>query len=341
MGNYVHEISQATGLPPYEKKGPFTKMGAAIGVRNGYLSAIGPNQIDSKSAVSIMIRFRHTLDHTPIADALANSTQFLDAIGEKKWKKSIAESLVFGADYLLFNWKYTLSRPSPEKIAAAHTAIIEAIRSVAPPAESRCDICQKSSVTAPSLYNGVPGYYCGSCQSQAHGQQNAASAEYETRETNLARGLLFGLIAAVLGSLAWGGVAYAINYIFFYGALLIGAMIAKAVFYGIGKINLVGQVMVFVLTVTSVFFGDAIFFTLSVMKSESLPFSADLLFTVVEHMVEIEMSEAQGFFTLLFAVVGAAAVVYSNRKPKFVAEFEPLEGSNASHESKELTGVAR
>lgn len=332
MGDYLQELSASTGLPAYKKKGPFTQLGSVIGTRNGYLSAMGPANENNQNSVNFFVRFKNGSDKTAIIQALSTSETFLQALEEKKWKKSLEQSLIVGDDYLQFDWKFSLRRPAAEKVAAVHTAIIEAIRNVAAPAEARCDLCDKTSVSKPSLYNGIPGYYCGSCQSQAQTDQNAAAAEYAARETNLARGLMFGILAAVVGAIAWGGVAYAINYIFLYGAVLIGFLIAKAVFYGIGKINTVGQIAVFVLTVASVFFGDAIFYTLSIMKSEGIPFSTELLGNVVTHMVEIETSDSQGFFTTLFALVGAGIVVYSNRKPKFVATFEELDGESVQHQ---------
>ena len=278
--------------------------------------------------MNLFIRFKSGSDQTGILQALSTNPGLLEALDEKKWKKSIEQSFVIGADYLQFNWKYTFRMHSAEKLAAVHTAIVEAIRSVAPPPELKCELCKSTSVGKPQLYNGIPGYYCGSCQSQAQHEQNAAGEAYEKLETNLPRGLLFGILAAIVGAIAWGGVAYAIHYIFFSGALLIGALVAKAVFYGIGKINLPGQIAVFVLTVASVFFGDAIFFTLSVMKSEAIPFSAELLVNILKNMVEIETKGGNGVFTALFAVAGAASVVWSNRKPKFVAVFEDLETLN-------------
>ncbi len=329
MGDYLQELSSATGLPAYKKKGPFAQQGSVIGIRSGYLSAVGQATVNRQNSINFFVRFKNGSDQAAVIQALSTSEPFLKALDEKKWKKSLEKALVVGADYLQFSWNFSLRRPKAEAVAAVHSAIIEAIRPVAPPPETRCDMCHNATVTTPSLYNGIPGYYCSSCQSQAHGEQNAAAAEYAARETNFPRGLLFGIVAALVGALLWGGVAYAINYIFLYGAVLIGMLIGKAMFYGIGKINTAGQIAVFLLTVASVFFGDAIFFTLSIMRSEQLPFSGELLMAVLKHMVEIESEGGNGFMTALFALVGAGIVVYSNRKPKFVATFEPLDATPA------------
>ncbi len=140
--------------------------------------------------------------------------------------------------------------------------------------------------------------------------------------------LVLGIAAAAVGGLAWGLLAYAINYIFLYGAILIGYLVAAAVLKGTGKVTRFGQVIIPVLTVASVLFGDAIFYTLIVMKHESVPFSGRLLNAVVLRLWEIER-EGNGVATLIFALVGAGYTVYSARKPKFQAVFQPLGSPNA------------
>ena len=150
---------------------------------------------------------------------------------------------------------------------------------------------------------------------------------YEAIEPNYPNGLVLGVLAAVLGGLAWGLVAYGINRIFLYGAILIGYLVAQAVIKGTRKVTRFGQILIPVLTIASVLFGDAIFYTLSVMKSESLPFSMKLLSAVVVHLWEIE-KEGGGILSLLFALVGAGYALFAARKPKFKAAFQQLGAPN-------------
>jgi hypothetical protein len=138
---------------------------------------------------------------------------------------------------------------------------------------------------------------------------------------------VLGLGAAAVGGLAWGLIAYAINYIFLYGAILIGFMVATGVIKGTGKVTRFGQIIIPVLTVASVLFGDAIFYTLIVMKEEHIAFSARLLKAVVVHLWQIEM-QGSGVLSLLFGLVGAGYSLYSARKPKFQAVFQPLGAPN-------------
>jgi hypothetical protein len=131
------------------------------------------------------------------------------------------------------------------------------------------------------------------------------------------------MVAALLGGLAWGLVAYGINRIFLYGAILIGYFVSWGVIKGTRKVTRFGQVIVPILTGASVLFGDAIFYTLAVMRSEKVPFSAQLLKAILVHLWEIE-SKGGGALTLFFALVGAGYALYAARQPKFKAKFEPL-----------------
>ncbi|HWR36559.1 MAG TPA: hypothetical protein VN622_11880 [Clostridia bacterium] len=335
MADYYSELSQATGLPHYPKQGPFqTKEGAVIGVRGGYVTAAAPTLVNNQNAVSLFLRFKKVEDSTLVTAAIENSAQVLEALGEKKWSSGLKKQLTVGADFLYFRWNYSFRKHSADKVAELQSAICEAIKSVASPLETRCDMCASTACSELMLYNGVPGYYCASCQSQAQYQQQTVSQEYDAKETNLPRGVLFGVAAALAGSVAWGGVAYAIERIFLWGAVGIGWIVAKAVFAGIGKINRTGQALVLALTVASVVFGDVIFFTLSVMKSEGLAFSTGIVWAIVKNLVEIEKEGGNGLFTIGFALFGACYVLYTQgRKPKFVAVFEQL-GTPAGEQSK-------
>jgi hypothetical protein len=92
-------------------------------------------------------------------------------------------------------------------------------------------------------------------------------------------------------------------------------------------VTLFGQIIIPVLTVASVLFGDAIFYTLIVMKHQNVAFSGKLLNAVVVHLWDIE-TKGDGVLSLLFGLVGAGYALYSARKPKFKAVFQPLGAPN-------------
>ena len=170
-------------------------------------------------------------------------------------------------------------------------------------------------------------FICATCQDKVRHELNQAAVNYEAITPNYPNGLVLGLAAAAVGGLAWGLVAYAINYIFLYGAILIGYFVAAGVIKGTGKVTRFGQLIIPCLTLASVLFGDAIFYTLIVMKEEHIAFSSRLLKVVVLHLWQIEMQDS-GVLSLLFALVGAGYALYAARKPKFQAVFQPLGASN-------------
>ena len=324
MADYIQSLASMAGIPYYKGASSFNGKGSAIGKLNGYLTGFGIGKVGDSAAVIILMRFNSVADHEVVRQAVIASPLVLEAMGEKKWSKKMEERFVMGADFLTFSWGFSLRQPGAEKVLNLQRAIVEAIKPFAQPHDTHCDLCSTGKISEVTLYNSMPGYYCEACQAKEGFDAQQAATDYAAKETNLVKGLLFGTVAAFAGALAWGLVAYGINRIFLWGSVLIGLMIAKALFAGMGKVNVIGQIAVFVLTVASVLFGDVIFFTLSVMKSENVPFSFSIVSYLVTHLVEIE-SEGSGIMSVIFALFGAGYVVYSAaRKPKFEAKFEKL-----------------
>lgn len=309
---YLAELSAATGLPLYENAKVVGDKGTLISLRDGFLVSAGLGKEESgSSAVMVLFRFPPMEDVSALPDAL------------KAAKGGFKEVKVDNSSALAV-WKYSFGKPKTAEVAEGVTSLLAALKQNAQPYDGRCEMCRGTSVSEITLMNDVPGYYCAGCQEKTRAELGMAAEEYERLETNLPQGLLYGSVAALGGSVVWGGVAYAINYIFLYGAVAIGWVVGWAVHKGIGKINLAGQIMVGVLTVASVLFGDVIFYTLAFMKEMNLPFSMELLGTVMENFVEIETDSKGGVASVFFALIGAGIAVYSHRKPAFTAKFEPL-----------------
>jgi len=64
------------------------------------------------------------------------------------------------------------------------------------------------------------------------------------------------------------------------------------------------------------------------MKHQNVAFSGKLLNAVVVHLWDIE-TKGDGVLSLVFGLVGAGYALYSARKPKFKAVFQPLGAPNA------------
>jgi hypothetical protein len=232
-----------------------------------------------------------------------------------------------GNSSLRWEWKYSFAKPKAEEVASLASALREAIRPVTTGFDGRCEQCASTSTPSLTLMNGLPTFICAGCQEKVRHELNQAAENYDAITPNYPNGLALGIGAALVGGLAWGLVAYTLNYIFLYGAILIGYLVAAGVLKGTGKVTRFGQIIIPILTVASVLFGDAIFYTLIVMKHQSVPFSGKLLNAVMLHLWEME-SKGDGALSLLFGLVGAGYALYSSRKPKFQAVFQPLGAPN-------------
>ncbi len=292
---YLQQVATRAGLQHYPQQGPWgRKSGSAVGTRDGYVTAIGFSRDRQGAKVVILLRFKK-LEQPDVVKSAVKSAAI------KKGKLSAV-----GNNFLRWEWKYSFTKPKAEEVAKLAEDLRAAIKPVTMGFDGRCEQC--ASTSTPEL--------------------SQAAVNYEAITPNYPNGLVLGVGAAVLGGLAWGLVAYAINYIFLYGAILIGYFVAAGVLKGTGKVTRFGQILIPILTVASVLFGDVIFYTLIVMKHQNVPFSGKVLNVIVVHLWEIE-SKGSGVLSLVFGLVGAGYALYSARKPKFQAVFQPLGAPNA------------
>lgn len=318
--NFLKQVASLTRFQHHPGQGPWSrKSGSVIGTRDGYVTVIGFNRSDRAAKVVILLRFKK-LERPELVKAAVGENP---ALSSKK-KGKLAE---VGKDFLRWEWKYSFSKPKAEEVAGLADTLREAIKQTAPGFDGRCEHCANTSTPSLTLMSGHPIFICAGCQEKVRHELDQAAMAYEAIEPNYPNGLVLGIGAALLGGIAWGVVAYAINRIFLYGAILIGYFVAGGVIKGTRKVTPFGQVIVPILTVASVLFGDAIFYTLVVMKHENVPFSGKLLNAILAHLIEIE-SKGSGILSLVFGLVGAGYALYAARKPKFKAAFEPLGAPN-------------
>jgi hypothetical protein len=318
---YLRQVASLTGLQHYAGQGPWGKSsGAVMGTRDGYVTAIGFERSQNSSKLIILTRFKSFNQPDLLKSALKDDTN-------EGLKKHGTLGAV-GSDFVRWEWKYTLSKPKPEEVAQLVNSLRDAIKPVTPGFDGRCEQCQSSSTPDLTLMNGLPSYVCPGCQERVRHNMDEAAIKYDAIEPNYPNGVALGAGAAIVGGIAWGGIAYAIHFIFLYGAILIGYLVARGVIFGTRKTTVFGQVLIPILTVASVLFGDAIYYTLSVMKIQKIPFSGDLLKVIIANLWELE-SKGSGILTLIFALVGAGYALFAARKPKFKATFEPLGAPSA------------
>jgi hypothetical protein len=305
---WLDELSGLLKIPRYDHKIFGHKSGALVGVRDGYLLAVGLGKSDDGRSSAIRLIVRHgTADPERMKESL-------------KPAKGSFKGLKVEPNTTAAVRTYSFGKPKPAEVSADVASLMGAVAGSVSTSAGRCEDCGREERDV-ILFNNVPGYHCSGCQQQIRQKLDASAMQYEARETNLSLGVLYGAGAALAGSVAWGGVAYLSNHIFLYGAILIGLLVGKAVVMGIGKVSTTGRIMIGVLTVASVVFGDVIFFTLVVMKERNLPFSFPLMRVIVNNLGAIE---GKNVASIIFALIGAAIIVYNTRKPAFKANFVPL-----------------
>src|SRR5215469_15902914 len=310
--DYLQQLAGLAGLQYYPNQGPWNrKSGSAVGTRDGYVTVLGFSRDRQGAKLIILLRFKKT-EQTEAIKAMLKAAKI------KKGKLGAV-----GNDFLRWEWKYAFAKPKPEEVAKLAEDLRTAIKQVTMGFDGRCEQCTSASTPSLTLMNGIPTFICAGCQERVRQELNLAATNYEAITPNYPNGLILGIGAAAVGALAWGLVAYAINYIFLYGAIIIGYFVAAGVIKGTGKVTRFGQIIIPILTVASVLFGDAIF----VMKQEHVSFSGKLLQTIVVNLWEIESKG--GVASLIFALVGAGYAIYSARKPKFQAVFQPLGSPNS------------
>lgn len=313
---WLREVSKLTGLPYYEQHRIFgDKSGALIGISDGYIVAIGLGKVDGRNAaVKMLLRYAKAPNPLQIQ-------QTLEPV-KGKFKVSTDESTA------TLVRTYSFGKPDAADVAERLRDLLTALKTCASPINGKCEECGK---TEPQmiLLNDLPTHYCSSCQVQLTQKLDAAAVAYENLETNLPLGLLYGAVAAVLGSIAWGGVAYLLHRIFLWGAIGIGLLVGKAVVKGSGKVTWTARIMIGVLTAASVAFGDAIFYALTAMKEVQIPFMHALKLVLLNFWKLETDTDTNGFVSILFGLIGAGITVYGTRKPAFKARFVAL-GTPAS-----------
>jgi hypothetical protein len=315
--DYLQQVANLAGLRHYPQQGPWSKKsGSAVGTRDNYVTAIGFSKKGRAAVLVILLRFKKLEQQEQLKSALKSAAIKKGKLG------------AIGRNFVRWEWTYAFAKPKAEEVAKLAEDLRTAIKPVTTPFDGRCEQCGSTSTQSLTLLNGMPMFICATCQEKVRQELNQAAVNYEAITPNYPNGLVLGLGAAAVGGLAWGLIAYAINYIFLYGAILIGFLVARGVIKGTGKVTRFGQLIIPVLTVASVLFGDAIFYTLIVMKDRHVPFTGKLLNTIVMHLWEIE-SKGSGVLSLIFGLVGAGYALYSARKPKFQAVFQPLSAPNS------------
>src|SRR5215469_8465711 len=307
---WLSQLSSLTGLPYYQQHRIFgDKSGALVGITDGYIVAVGLGKGDGgHAAVKALLRYAKAQDSNHVKQAL-------DA-AKGKFKLATDETTARLAQ------TYSFGKPDATDVAERMRELLAALKTAASPINGKCEECGKAEPQI-LLLNDVPTHYCSGCQVQLTQKLDADAIAYENLETNLPLGLLYGAAAALLGSIARGGVAYLLHRISLWGAIFIGLLVGKAVVKGTGKVTWTARIMIGVLTAASAAFGDCIFYALILMNENQLAFMPALK-AVLLNFWKLESDSDGGLLSVVFGLIGAGVVMYITRKPAFKAGFVAL-----------------
>ena len=218
---------------------------------------------------------------------------------------------------LMLNQRYIISLPSNAEISETFLKLRDALASSVQPPSGVCERCSVNQGEF-HLSNGYPMQLCATCVSAIQTEQRESMRAYEEMEVRPLQGTMWGVLAALIGGIAWGLVGYAINRFVLLVAILIGYLVAWAIRQGMGKVTRFGQVLTVILTLAGVFWGDLLMVTLIIAKEYQQALSLDLFLNILEIYPSLIMeAPSEILFSLFFGIVGALyALRRFHRKPK-------------------------
>jgi len=144
-------------------------------------------------------------------------------------------------------------------------------------------------------------------------------------ESNLLMGLVGGVVAMLVGAIAWGAVTYFTQYQIGYLAVGVGFLIGIAVkFFGRGKTAIFG-ISSAILALIGTMLGNLIFYSGIIAKEESMPFLTVFFYFLTAPADLIGLfAAAFDFMDVLFyglaAYVGFATALDIRRKVKYAPQ---------------------
>jgi len=305
------ELAGLLDLEYLEAGGPFGGT-AALGTSGGFPLAAEWCKREKQSTVAFLVRFRKGTLKRPqdiALQELLSDADLLKAVDQKKFSSAERKAAKVLDDRVLLFWDYSFKAPSAEKVAGVARRLSAWVSERAESPGGACDLCTASSGAALSTLDGDPTLVCPSCGERIEADNQAKQREWDAVEPAVVTGLLAGLGAAVVMALAWGGLAYGTQHIYALLAIGMGLAVAWSIRIAMRKVNLLGKIAAVVFTLGSVMAGDFFFFLLSLAQEAGQPPSWDLARKLAPHFFTIEFSEASGYLSLLFGVLGAVAAV--------------------------------
>lgn len=290
---------------------------ATVGILDGHPVAISWIKIGNQASLQTIVRFQTgSLGVTPqaLAEEVASSSELLAAMGRRKLSGAERKKLIADDGALLFVQIVNFRGLKPEPAAATIRCLVSLIARRAKPVGPGCETCSASGGDL-YLVDTFPKRICAGCRERMGEEDRRRIDDYAALPSNPGMGTIAGVATAACMALAWGGVAYGLERIFLFAAILMGLAVAWAVNRGMGKINLYGRILTVALTPLSVLAGDYVFFLLGISRETQQPITGALASLVADHFVDLEFRQSSGAASLIFGLIGAGYVLFINRPP--------------------------
>ena len=323
MGFPISEIALASGMQLYAEPGPFmSKAGTLIGFKQKLIISVGLRGQDGR--VCILARWKAATDANAMIKALK-----ADAAMKKMY--TLADIKMTGPQSLV----WTFSKPMRFKVVEFAQALDSMAATMSQFAHGfdpgKCEGCG-AAVNTLTLANGIPNLMCGMCQVKVTSQQAQARQEYERRQPNAARALLYGAATALTaGPLAallmyWdisGDDRYSVK---LFGILTVGIAVgvAWAVKTGVRRVTYGACALATVLTIIGKALCDTLFFGMYFAKLEGWPLSAGLFVNCLLNLPGIKW-DFNGFLAGMDVIVVLLSGYFCwKMQPKFAVTFKEI-----------------
>jgi hypothetical protein len=303
-----------------EKRLKYKDKDKVFGMYRDFPVLIGNNSDSEGSYVYYFLKFPEIKDENIIKNTTEDIKKYLK--DNKKDVKNII-LLELKSNYVIYLERYSFLGIKPEKVKEDMNSLINITsKFIRPFQESICENCNNAEVSAPVLVNDSSvSLLCDSCMKKIEYESDNIDRQYESMPVNYHQGIIFAVVAALIGSVVWAGLAFYLKRIFAILAIGIGWFVGWAMIKGAGKTSKTVQAVSSVLTVLSVIFGEILFYYFIIHEGDS---SITLLQVISNfHTIIIKTGTYWNvIISVVFSLIGVIYTVGVTSKPRIKVKFE-------------------
>jgi hypothetical protein len=322
------------GLTHHPEKGWIYRTECVVGERKGLLVKAWWGR-DEAPGLTVCLRFprnadpirlRKALIEDPALDVLpggpgSRRKMFLETGTSKAMRLARLPEFTLKDHSLVWRHVFAWSVPAPSRIQAWVDLLVDAVGRATPVFDGRCETCGTAVGPGFVLVDGLPTLMCPTCRQKVEAAGEMAERTYDLMEARHLNGTLFASVAAVVGAVAWAGIAAITEREFAIAAIGIGVLVAWAYKRGAGRVDRAGQAIGAGLTLASVVVGEILLYAWWVARANpGVGFRLEAgLFVYVQAWQKSAGSEV---ITLFLGLVGAWIASKGLERPKLRQKIE-------------------